>query len=397
MPTLLVDSGNIFAEDRTKHGDTRVDGVAKNEWMLKAQDQFHVDVVNLYGGDMSYLAKSLTKSEFARRSQSQPVFKRFVSANIKSDAKDFVNPPPFLVREVSQENSPKPVRVAFIGLSEMSPTTVAGIKIADPIESAKRFVPEAKRNAEIVIVLARLRTDIAVRLAREVPGIDVLIVGTGEIFTPSFKLGETLLTFTPFESRMVGELRFYKNAQGKFTSRDRFITLDEVIPDHAEALQLVFGAKDAKNNAYKESQALLAEFFSAVKMRPIWTRVTAKAQQGSAAEYISARACAECHTDQYVKWSNSKHARATDALMPNKEDFDAGCLECHSTGKSAKALPKFTAVQCEQCHGPGSNHALNPGKGYGKVTDLKIGCLSCHTQQTSPNFDLQEAWLKIKH
>jgi 2',3'-cyclic-nucleotide 2'-phosphodiesterase (5'-nucleotidase family) len=123
VPTLLVDSGNVFAEDRTKHGETRVDGVAKNEWMLKAQDQFRVDVVNLSAGDIGYLAKSLTKSEFARRGESQPVFKRFISANIKSEAKDFTNPPPFMVREVPQVNSAKPVRVAFIGLSEIAPTT----------------------------------------------------------------------------------------------------------------------------------------------------------------------------------------------------------------------------------------------------------------------------------
>ena len=397
MPTLLVDSGNVFSEDRTKHGDTRVDGLAKNEWMLKAQDVFRVDVVNLSAGDLSYYGKSLTKSEFARKSESHPVFKRFVSANIKSDSRDFVTPPPFMVREVPQVNSPKPLRVAFIGLSEMSAIPLSGIKIADPIESAKRFVPEAKRNAEIVIVLARLSTDLAARLAREVQGIDVIITGTGEIFTPSFRLGETLLTFTPLESRMVGELRFYKNEQGKFTYRDRFISLDEGVADDAEAVQLVNGAKEAKTDAYKAAQALLIQFLSSVKMRPVWTPEKAKLKPESPAEYISAAACAQCHTDQYVKWSNSKHARATDGLMHNKDDFDANCLQCHATGKSAKELPKYTAVQCEECHGPGSNHAIKPLKGYGKVGNLKSACSSCHTQQTSPNFDPQAAWLKIKH
>jgi hypothetical protein len=397
VPALLVDSGNVFAEDRTKHGDTRVDGVAKNEWMLKAQDQFHVDVVNLSAGDLTYYGKALTKAELARKSASHPVFKRFVSANIKSDSPDFVTPPPFMVREVPQVNSSKPLRVAFIGLSEISPTPLPGIKIADPIESAKRVVPEAKRNAEIIIVLARLRIDLAARLAREVPGIDVIITGTGEIFTPSFKMGETLLTFTPLESRMVGELRFYKIEQGKFTYRDRFITLDEGVADDAEALQLVNGAKEAKSNAYKSAQALLVEFLSSVKTRPAWTPEKARLKPASGAEYISAAACAQCHTDQYVKWSNSKHARATDGLMHNKDDFDASCLQCHATGGSAKQLPTYTAVQCESCHGPGSNHALNPGKGYGKVMNLKSACLNCHTQQTSPNFDLQAAWLQVKH
>jgi DnaJ-class molecular chaperone len=98
-----------------------------------------------------------------------------------------------------------------------------------------------------------------------------------------------------------------------------------------------------------------------------------------------------------MKWSNSQHLRATDSLVLNKTEFDAACLQCHATGKKANKLPIFTAVQCEQCHGPGSNHALKPAKGYGRITDIKSACLSCHTQQTSPNFDPQAAWLKIKH
>lgn len=397
ITTLLADTGNLFSEDYSKHGDTRVDGVVKNEWMLKSHDKYFVDAVNLSAMDLRFFAKLLTKKEFAARSENQPVFKRFISANILSNAPDSTQLAPFIIREIPQSNSAKLLRVGFIGLSEIGAFTPKGFKVIDPIEAAKRVLPEVKSKADVIIVLARMKADVAARLAREVPGIHVIIAGTGELFTPSFKLGETLITFTPYEARFVGELRFYKDAQGKITFRDRFISLDEGVSDDAEALDSVVQAREAKNATYKDSQALLITWLSSIRQQPPWKRATAQAKEGAPAEYISATACAECHTDQYVKWSNSKHARATDGLMLDKDQFEAGCFECHATGQSANALPKFAAVQCEQCHGPGSLHALKPAKGYGRINDVKAACLSCHTQQISPNFDLQAAWLKMKH
>jgi mono/diheme cytochrome c family protein len=392
---MLVDSGNLFSEQRTKHGDTRIDGVVKNEWVLKAHDQFRVDVANLSATDLDYLAGFLNKGAFARRSETQAIFKRLVSANTITDSANMVKLPPFIVRDVPLANVPKPVRIAFIGLADNSARTPDGLKVTDPIEAAKRVVPEAGRNADLVVVLARLRTDVAARLAREVQGIHILIVGNGDMFTPSFRLGETLLTFTPFETRFLGELRFYRDEQGRFTFRDRFISLDEGVPDDADAMQIVNGVREEKNSAYKSAQALLPNWLGKVKSPAVWN--SASVQANAAPVYISSQACAQCHTDQYIKWSNSKHARATDSLMLDKDEFDANCLQCHATGGRGEELPKLVSIQCEQCHGPGSQHALKPAKGYGLVGNLKSTCLSCHTPQTSANFDLQSAWLKIKH
>lgn len=392
---MLVDSGNLFSEQRTKHGETRIDGVVKNEWLLKAHDQFRVEVANLSTADLSYLAKFLNKETFARRSATQPIFKRLVSANTVVDSANMVKLPPYIVREVSLANVPKPVRIAFVGLADNSATTPSGFKLTDPVEAAKRVVPEALRNADLIIVLARLRTDVAARVAREVQGIHIMIVGNGDMFTPSFRLGETLLTFTPFETRFLGELRFYRDEQGKITFRDRFISLDEGVPDDADAMQIVNGVREDKNTAYKSAQALLPNWLGMVKSPAVWN--SAAVQANAAPVYISSQACAQCHVDQYIKWSNSKHARATDSLMLDKDEFDANCLSCHATGGRGEELPKLVSIQCEQCHGPGSQHALKPAKGFGKIGDLKSTCLNCHTAQINANFDLQSAWLKIKH
>jgi mono/diheme cytochrome c family protein len=398
IPMMLVDSGTLFSEHRTRHGGTRIDGAVQNEWLLKAHDQFRVDVANPSAADLGYLAKFLGKAEFAKRSETQPIFKRLVSTNVVTESPNLVKLPPYVVREIALANSSKPVRLAFLGLAEPGDKTPEGIKIADPIESVNRVMPEVKRQADIIIVLSRLKTDVAARLAKEVQGITIVINGNGDMFTPSFRMGETLITFTPFETRFLGELRFYRGEQGTFSFRERFISLDEGVPDDAEAMQIINSVKEDKVTAYKAAQVLLPEWLGKARAQAAtWNPATAQSIGAGAPVYISSQACAQCHTEQYFKFVNSKHARASDSLVLDKMDFDASCLQCHATGGKGEELPKLASVQCEQCHGPGSQHAFKPAKGYGRVNDLKSACLSCHTSQASPGFDLQAAWLKIKH
>jgi 2',3'-cyclic-nucleotide 2'-phosphodiesterase (5'-nucleotidase family) len=398
LPSLLVDTGSMFAPDRGAHGYLRSDAEERNHWLVRAYDTYPVDVANLAPADLYFLETLVTKKQLASLSQTQPVLKRFVSANITPTTPNGFKAAPYLVREIPlPSEAGKTVRVAFVGLSETSEHVAYGMKIEDPIAAARRVIPEAKRKADVVIVLAYLKSPEAVRLANEVPGIDAIITGTGEMFTPAFRVANTLVVFTSFETRFLGELRFFRDEQGKFSIRERFISLDEVLVYDPDAQKVVEGSRDAKNKAYTQAQSDLVQWMGGIKMRPTWTRATAKPKEGAPAEYISANACAECHMDQFIKWSNSKHARATDSLMLHKDEFTIGCVECHGSGKVDKELPKLTAVSCEECHGPGSNHALKPAKGYGKVNDIKSSCSSCHTDRVSPNFDPQAAWAKIKH
>jgi hypothetical protein len=398
LPSLVVDSGSMFAPDRGTHGYLRSDAEERNHWMLKAYDAYPVDVANLAPADLHFIETLYTKNQFASLSQTQPILKRFVSANVSPTIANGFKAAPFIVREIAlPSEGGKTVRVAFVGLTEMSEHVPYGMKIEDPIAAAKRVVPEAKRKADVVIVMAYIKQPETVRLANEVSGIDAIISGTGEMFIPSIRVADTLVVFTSFETRFLGELRFFRDEQGKFSIRERFISLDEVLVYDPEALKMVEASRTAKNQAFTDSQTDLVQWLGGIKLRPTWTRATAQAKEGAPAEFISTNACAECHMDQFIKWSNSKHARATDSLMLHKDEFTVGCLQCHSTGKIDKELPRLTAVGCEECHGPGSNHAIKPVKGYGKVTDIKSNCLSCHTDRTSPNFNLQAAWAKMKH
>lgn len=407
---MLVDSGYFMADERSAHGRLRPDIVTKNDWVMKALGQFPVDVANVSSHDLRYLVDLLEKTEFARRVETQPLLGRLVGANTVSESSGIVAPRPFIIRELpSRQNGAKPVRVAFIGLTETTPAPPTGLKFTDPAEAARRTIPEARKNADLVVVLAKVSSPEAARIAREAPGIDVIIAGNAESltesFTPPVYAGQTLIVFTPFETRMLGELRFYRSAQGKFSTKQRFIALDEaLVPEDPAAKQLVDAASSAESETRSNSRKLLEDWLASSRMRVTTPPPGGDSSRAeSSPTFVTSSACSQCHVAQYLKWANSAHAHATDPLPPRAVEFEASCLDCHATGsKPATATTKLEiarlqSVQCEQCHGPGSKHVAKPAKGYGRITSMQSTCASCHTSETSPAFDLQAAWEKIKH
>lgn len=151
--------------------------------------------------------------------------------------------------------------------------------------------------------------------------------------------------------------------------------------------------------------------------------------------YVGAKACAACHDGpevghQFTKWTLTKHARGWEVLKrpesvaiarlsglrrnPWEEPI---CLGCHTTGYNAEEWQKDDdfrmedGVQCETCHGPGSEYmreevmrnreqALRAGL---RLTG-KQDCLGCHIEKNShvtvlgtKPFNLEVAWPQVAH
>ncbi|NOX85975.1 MAG: cytochrome C554 [Chlorobi bacterium] len=132
-------------------------------------------------------------------------------------------------------------------------------------------------------------------------------------------------------------------------------------------------------------------------------------------EYIGAKKCKMCHNKpttgaQYKIWSESKHAKAMDALKGD-EKTDPKCIKCHATAGSVDpdllaGLTMEEGVSCESCHGPGSAYKSNTIMKDKKkaiangliIPDEKV-CLKCHNDE-SPNFkgfNYDEYFKKIAH
>ncbi|MCB1125748.1 MAG: cytochrome c family protein, partial [Verrucomicrobiae bacterium] len=83
--------------------------------------------------------------------------------------------------------------------------------------------------------------------------------------------------------------------------------------------------------------------------------------------YVGAKECGRCHRDVHTQWNETGHAHALQTLANIGMDHNASCLGCHVVGLgqpsgfvSAEQTPQLGGVQCENCHGPGGNHAFNP-------------------------------------
>jgi hypothetical protein len=136
------------------------------------------------------------------------------------------------------------------------------------------------------------------------------------------------------------------------------------------------------------------------------------AVNADAAKYIGAKKCKACHMKQYKAWNKTNMATSFENLKPGvkaeekkkagldpDKDYttDADCLRCHTTGygkeggfESMEKTPKLANVQCESCHGPGSEFrkVMKKNKKF-KLDEVKAagliipsedekGCMECH-------------------
>jgi hypothetical protein len=98
--------------------------------------------------------------------------------------------------------------------------------------------------------------------------------------------------------------------------------------------------------------------------------------------YVGADKCKMCHKVQYNSWLETTHAKALDAAKASTDPaFEAKCLNCHATG----ADEAVGGVQCEACHGPGSDYKKmsimkdrEAAIANGLVIPTQATCDGCH-------------------
>jgi hypothetical protein len=109
--------------------------------------------------------------------------------------------------------------------------------------------------------------------------------------------------------------------------------------------------------------------------------------------YVGVDACADCHGPAVEFWENTVHHRAYDTLVTANKQYDLSCVGCHVTGfrepggSEVVENELLRAVQCEQCHGPGSAHIEDPvPETIVRAAPIDV-CLECHTPEHSDTFD----------
>lgn len=121
------------------------------------------------------------------------------------------------------------------------------------------------------------------------------------------------------------------------------------------------------------------------------------------ATYVGMEECEACHEEAVTFWKTTRHAQAYKTLVDDNKHYDLSCVGCHVTafrrpgGSEVVENEHLQAIQCEQCHGPGSLHAQDPtllGKAHGIRRQAPVEvCLECHTPEHSDTFQY-EAYLR---
>ena len=287
------------------------------------------------------------------------------------------------------------VRVGIFGLSgnqrlPVGPLPGRDLAVQDPTEAARRAVAELRRTGRVVVLLSQLGLEEDARLAREVPGIDVILGGFTRTTTATPRLeGGTLILHAGAKGMQLGrlDLELCPGAEGPWTARAaargtearvydwKLVPLDAALPDHPALAALL------ERNREQMRERNLAEQVAAPPPQP---------QPNP--PFVGAASCGGCHPEQLRQWAASKHARTLASLAGKRQEVNPECVRCHVTafgepggyrlGSPAPAAD-LGNVQCEACHGFGREHR---GKGRIRGRVAEAICRRCHTPENSPGF-----------
>lgn len=151
----------------------------------------------------------------------------FLSANVleSNTQKPWGGLKPYIIREMDG------VRVAIFGLTTLTtvqiqwPRTLEGIHFADAVETARALLPRLRQQerADVVIALTHLGVRDDSRLAKEVPGIDIILGGHSHTrLDKQLWVGDTLIMQTGAHARSLGRVdlivRKDATAQGRIAA-----------------------------------------------------------------------------------------------------------------------------------------------------------------------------------
>ncbi len=123
--------------------------------------------------------------------------------------------------------------------------------------------------------------------------------------------------------------------------------------------------------------------------------------------------CGNCHVGHQLEWKNTKHAQAWAGLQSAGAAVQPFCEGCHSVTELGNLAPDSSGykrvkdaayhdVQCENCHGPGFQHASVPDVGDKPLAHVAVDtgalrdgtCGECHSGTHTP---FAEEWRQSRH
>ncbi len=373
------------------------------------------DSVNVSGVDAG-----MGKSFFDKLKTEHPeAVAPLISANLMTTGTQETAFPPYRIVE-KKTGEGKTVRCAILGVTSADPnfqgTVLMGqtsllkdYSISNPVEALQKWVPELKKQADIVLVLAYGLWAEFETMAKTVPEIDAILCSTP---TPDYnakqvKVGPVFL---------LGQY----SALGKQVQRVDFKPAADGRWEIGEG-PIVLGVSPKILKLSEPLNKLIADYKQSTEKLNFPMPANVKAI------YAGANSCVACHTKEYESWTKSQHYHAYQTLVHKGSQYDANCLKCHTVGfkhengfYNIKSNFNMINVQCESCHGPGMDHvqrenviksrsieAMAPDQKEQYLKDAKAllaamkptkeTCIKCHYGENDPHFVYEEKVVKVNH
>jgi len=261
----------------------------------------------------------------------------------------------------------------------------ANFTVADPVATLRELLPRMRKEVDCIVLLGHLGENNTEPLIKEVKGIDLSITGhTYRSLQTERVIDDTAVFAATHEGRYVGRGNlFIEEGTGRVMAIDVAVTSLDAAIDSDPEMQSKVDQFNADLVLFKEAK------------RQAYPRTLGSDKE----RYLGERSCMACHDEAWQTYLTSSHRTAFSTLRAKGQSNEPECLSCHTTGYmykngySESSRTSLQNVQCEACHGYGSQHARD-GKW---VAQAKDSCVICHDQENSPNFDYATYWEKIKH
>ncbi|MGC8839347.1 MAG: bifunctional metallophosphatase/5'-nucleotidase [Anaerolineae bacterium] len=161
-----------------------------------------------------------------------------LTANVVSEDGSCTFAQPYIIKEMDGH------RVAILGLVTLEAdaivraTTDGAFHVADPIATARKYVEDLSSQCDVILVLSHLGVDQDQVLAREVPGIDLIVGGHSlKVLQPALQdpTNGTVILQAGFLGEWVGYAKVHLDAQGRVVQfENEVILLGPEVPDDSD-------------------------------------------------------------------------------------------------------------------------------------------------------------------
>lgn len=351
-------------------------------FLMDGMNLLGTDAVGVGDADLRYGLSFLRQNA---RAKGLPL----VCANLMDAASGKLLFDPYVIKQVGT------VKVGVFGLitdKGLYGPSSDSVKVEDPAVAAERAVKELRdKGATVVVLLAELGKVESEDLVVTVPGIDAVIVGRNvPILAKGRMIGSTVACYGGEQGQNIGRTLLTLDDQKRsVTGENEIFRLGPEIPDKPEVLELVKAFEEGFNEKMRK-----------VEMEREAARAAQQADD-SPTRFLGAELCGRCHQAEYDQWKTTSHSLAWQTLVDAKKDATPDCIPCHVVGyqkpggfSSHVMTPDRANVQCENCHGIGTDHYAFAAPPH-EVTEE--ACITCHQGENDPEWNWEVKMPKIHH